>query len=43
MASAAGEVALGVDLPAELVHRLIDGALGDEPPPLTCSDPCSSH
>lgn len=33
MASAAGEVALGVDLPAELVHRLIDGALGDEPLP----------
>ena len=33
MASAAGEVALGIDMPADLVHRLIDGALGDRPLP----------
>ena len=33
MASAAGEVALGVDMPADLVHRLIEGALGEEPLP----------
>ncbi|MEZ5372871.1 MAG: helix-turn-helix transcriptional regulator [Microthrixaceae bacterium] len=33
MAGAAGEVALGVDRPVPIVHRLIDGAVGDHPLP----------
>ena len=33
MASAAGEVALGIDRPAEVVHDLVDGALGEAPLP----------
>ena len=35
MASAAGEVALGVDMSADVVRRLVDGALGAEPLPST--------